>query len=61
MSCSKVNQRGEVTCSFSPTADQYGQVYNFCYMAEDEQGWNGVYFISNKRIYEFVNNIKIEL
>lgn len=49
MSCSKVNQRGEVTCSFSPTADQYGQVYNFCYMAEDEQGWKK-YFSYHKGV-----------
>ena len=59
MSCSKVNQRGEVTCSFSPTADQYGQVYNFCYMAEDEQGWKK-YFSYHKGVtWNFENYNKI--
>ena len=38
MTCTPIDANGQATCTFVPTAEQQGQVHNFCFTAEDGAG-----------------------
>jgi hypothetical protein len=38
MTCNDVNQNGEATCYFTPTASQMENIFSFCFIADDVAG-----------------------
>ena len=38
MTCGTVDSDGQASCSFNPSSSQQGQVFNFCFMADDAAG-----------------------
>jgi len=38
MTCGAVDSNGQASCTFSPSSTQQGQVFNFCFVADDAAG-----------------------